>query len=200
MRDEHAHAPRIALVAAAALGCAWLLGHPHAASAQETYFRTGHAEKCAMGGSLGVDVPGCAKANDKSGDSIKVGTRGLVIGDVPTRPTHKGPVAIQFQYNSASLTPAATRDLDQLAQVIKAGEIVSLRFHIEGHTDATGTPEYNQKLSEERAKSVVSYLVTHHGIDPGRVSWQGKGERDLYDAANPDDPLNRRVTIQTVTN
>jgi hypothetical protein len=118
MKDEYAHRARIALVAAAALGCGWLLGHPYAASAQETYFRTGHAEKCAMGDSLGVDVPGCAKTNGKSGDRIKVGTRGLVIGDVPTRPIHKGPVAIQFQYNSASLTPAAMRDLDQLAQVI----------------------------------------------------------------------------------
>jgi flagellar motor protein MotB len=42
--------------------------------------------------------------------------------------------------------------------------------------------------------------VTRHGIDPNRVSWEGKGQRDLYDTQNPYDPLNRRVTIQTMAN
>ena len=165
---------------------------------KETYFRSGEADKCKMGDSLGVAVPGCAGPT-QSGDQIAVGTRGLVIGDVPTRPSAgpKGPVAIQFHYNSANLTPAARKDLDQLAAVIKAGQVKALRFRIEGHTDATGTPNYNQKLSEQRAESVVAYLVTRHGIDPQRVSWEGKGQREPYDTANPYDPLNRRVTIQT---
>lgn len=177
-----------------AAGCA-LSTAAFAQEGKETYFRTGTADKCKIGDSLGVKVPGCAAESGQ----IAVGTRGLVIGDVPTRPSAgpKGPVAIQFQYNSANLTPAAQRDLDQLAAVIKAGQTSSLRFRIEGHTDAKGTPEYNQKLSEQRAQSVVAYLVTRHGVDPNRVSWEGKGQRELYDSENPYDPLNRRVTIQT---
>lgn len=195
---------RLPLIGAVALMALYGIGVSSPAQAQEkeTYFRSGEADKCAMGSSLGVPVPGCAATNGKDGDRISVGTRGLVIGDVPTQAAAgpKGPVAIQFQYNSASLTGPARQDLDQLAAVIKAGEIVSLRFRIEGHTDAKGSPEYNQKLSEQRAESVVSYLVTRHGIDPNRVSWEGKGQRDLYDTQNPYDPLNRRVTIQTMAN
>jgi len=37
---------------------------------------------------------------------------------------------------------------------------------IEGHTDATGSPRYNELLSQQRAQSVKRYLVAMHGIDP----------------------------------
>ena len=64
--------------------------------------------------------------------------------------------------------------LDDIAAILKAHPEIG-RCAIEGHTDATGPAEWNQKLSLERAKSVVSYLVSK-GVDPARVVAIGQGE------------------------
>ncbi|MFT3769140.1 MAG: OmpA family protein [Minicystis sp.] len=45
---------------------------------------------------------------------------------------------------------------------------------IEGHTDNQGTPEYNQRLSDDRANAVLAYLVKK-GIDPHRLTAKGYG-------------------------
>jgi OmpA-OmpF porin, OOP family len=47
---------------------------------------------------------------------------------------------------------------------------------IEGHTDNIGTNEYNQKLSEKRAKSVRQYLIDKFGINGSRLTAVGYGE------------------------
>lgn len=51
-------------------------------------------------------------------------------------------------------------------------------FHIEGHTDSSGSAKLNQKLSEKRAASVRDYLVEKEGIDADRVTSKGYGEDD----------------------
>src|SRR6185295_8691412 len=48
-------------------------------------------------------------------------------------------------------------------------------FIIEGHTDPTGTAEYNQKLSERRAESVKGWFVANLGLDPSHVQTVGYG-------------------------
>lgn len=66
---------------------------------------------------------------------------------------------------------------------------------IEGHTDNVGTNEYNQKLSQERADSVVSYLVNELHVAPSRLSAVGYGEtRPIADNSTMEGrQANRRI-------
>jgi len=64
--------------------------------------------------------------------------------------------------------------LAQVALVLKAHPEIG-RCAVEGHTDATGPTEWNQKLSMMRAKSVIEFLV-NKGVDPGRLVPIGHGE------------------------
>jgi OmpA-OmpF porin, OOP family len=64
---------------------------------------------------------------------------------------------IQFQRASAELAVNSFQTLDKLAAVART--CPDARIEIEGHTDAEGTPERNQRLSDRRAQSVVSYLA-----------------------------------------
>lgn len=67
---------------------------------------------------------------------------------------------------------------------------------IEGHTDSTASPEYNQTLSERRAKAVYDYLV-EYGINPDRLTWVGYGlTRPVDTNSTPEGrQKNRRVEI-----
>ena len=47
---------------------------------------------------------------------------------------------------------------------------------IEGHTDSDGAADYNQNLSERRAKAVYEYMINEAGVDASRLSWKGLGE------------------------
>jgi len=71
---------------------------------------------------------------------------------------------------------------------------------VEGHTDSQNTEEFNQKLSENRAKSVVAWLVKN-GIGPARLQPAGYGElRPVADNGTPAGrALNRRVEVATMT-
>ncbi len=106
-------------------------------------------------------------------------------------------LTVQFANNSAELTPAATRTLDELGRALSSQALSGFRFRIEGHTDALGTHEHNQALSEQRANRVVDYLVSKFGVDRSRVEAVGMGEdQPLVPArANVPEPRNRRVTV-----
>jgi outer membrane protein OmpA-like peptidoglycan-associated protein len=103
-------------------------------------------------------------------------------------------LAVNFDFNSASLTPTARQILDNLATSMTA-DLGSYKFELEGHTDATGSDSYNQALSERRADAVRAYLVEQHHVDPQRLQAVGKGEADLLDPANPAAGINRRVRV-----
>jgi OOP family OmpA-OmpF porin len=79
---------------------------------------------------------------------------------------------INFGTNSAALDPASFDTLDRLAAAAKV--CPGMRIAIEGHTDAEGTSDYNQRLSERRAQAVVSYLVKA-GADRKRLEAVGYG-------------------------
>jgi OmpA-OmpF porin, OOP family len=70
---------------------------------------------------------------------------------------------------------------------------------VQGHTDETGTPEFNRRLSEERARSVVAWLVTH-GIAPERLIAKGYGkDQPIADnATEAGRAQNRRVVFRIV--
>ena len=105
---------------------------------------------------------------------------------------------INFEFNSAKLKQDALITLDRLAAALKDDKLAHLDFLIGGHTDAVGTDQYNDKLSEKRAASVKQYLVAHSGIEAHRLLDKGFGESRLLDPKHPLDGVNRRVQIVTL--
>ncbi len=77
---------------------------------------------------------------------------------------------IYFETNKATLKPDSYEQLDQVVRFLESNE--SLRLEISGHTDNIGSLKYNTKLSEERARAVVNYLISK-GIDPSRLESKG---------------------------
>ena len=80
---------------------------------------------------------------------------------------------IRFERASAELDRVSHQTLKHLAQAANA--CPQLNIEIEGHTDAEGTPERNQRLSDRRAKAVSDYLI-EAGVDSNRLSPVGYGE------------------------
>lgn len=70
-----------------------------------------------------------------------------------------------------------------------------LRFVVEGHTDASGPDDYNQNLSNRRARAVVDFLVDH-GVERSRLQSIGYGESRLANQRDPNAAENRRVTFR----
>jgi OmpA-OmpF porin, OOP family len=80
---------------------------------------------------------------------------------------------IEYDYNKATLRPVSIKVLDTLVEFLNLNNNISIE--IGSHTDTRGKDEYNQKLSQERAKSVVDYLISK-GIAPARLVPKGYGE------------------------
>ena len=79
---------------------------------------------------------------------------------------------INFDSDSDAIRAESKPTLDQVASMLKQNG--DLKLTIEGHTDATSTPEHNRDLSTRRANSVKQYLVAA-GIDGGRLDAVGLG-------------------------
>ncbi|MCX7176052.1 MAG: OmpA family protein [Proteobacteria bacterium] len=102
---------------------------------------------------------------------------------------------VNFNYNSATLSPDAFQVLDNLGKALSDPELQSSSFMVAGHTDAAGSEAYNLALSKRRAQTVAKYLRDKHHIEPSRLRVEGYGKRRLLDAANPLSALNRRVEV-----
>jgi outer membrane protein OmpA-like peptidoglycan-associated protein len=103
---------------------------------------------------------------------------------------------VNFAFNSAELTAEARKELDAVAQTLNRPNVDKLDIVISGHTDAVGTPEYNQRLSERRAEAARQYLIAQHGIDGNRLIAKGYGKSQLLLPTDPNSDLNRRVQFQ----
>ena len=79
---------------------------------------------------------------------------------------------IFFDFNKATLRPESVAELDRLNKFMT--DTPSLKVEISGHTDNIGTAAVNQKLSENRAKAVVDYLLDK-GVDKDRLAFKGYG-------------------------
>ncbi|MFS8035844.1 OmpA family protein [Xanthobacter sp. AM11] len=107
-------------------------------------------------------------------------------------------VEIEFDLNSAMIKPASYRTLGSIADAMHNPVLLGYKFLVVGNTDATGTREYNMKLSQERSDAVVSALSTTFRVDPRRLESVGLGQEALQDTKNPDAAINRRVQIFNV--
>ena len=104
---------------------------------------------------------------------------------------------IYFETNKSTLNPSSYIQLNQVLEFMKSNS--TLRLEISGHTDNVGSLKVNTKLSEERAKSVVDYLVAN-GIPSNRLEW--KGYAFTQPVAGNDTPegreKNRRVEFKVI--
>lgn len=101
---------------------------------------------------------------------------------------------IQFDFNSAHVRPESQQALANLSQALQSTELLGSSFAVEGHTDAKGSADYNQKLSQQRAQAVRDFLKIK-GVDEGRLLAAGKGATELANADQPFAAENRRVRI-----
>ena len=122
----------------------------------------------------------------------KFHTRGL---SVMARPFIN--IQILFETASAQILPSSMTQLEQVARALTGQSLSKSRIVIEGHTDSVGKAEYNQKLSEQRSKSVRAVLANRFGVTAQRLKVVGFGEAKPI-ASNTTElgrSRNRRVTF-----
>jgi OmpA-OmpF porin, OOP family len=115
----------------------------------------------------------------------------------PVARVEKGQIVIreqvQFAYNSAQILKASDFILEAVLKIFTDNPEIK-RVSVEGHTDSKGGDAFNKRLSDQRAKSVVKWLV-QHGVDAGRLEASGFGEERPIDSNETDEGRanNRRV-------
>lgn len=132
---------------------------------------------------LGYNEEWFIKAQKKGffGDAASVSTVGLAesktfIQDFFLSPIPEGEIAIEgieYDFDKATLRPKSKEVLDNLIEFLKLND--NIIVEIASHTDSRGNDKYNLKLSQERAKSVVNYLIAN-GIATERMIAKGYGE------------------------
>jgi outer membrane protein OmpA-like peptidoglycan-associated protein/tetratricopeptide (TPR) repeat protein len=108
---------------------------------------------------------------------------------------------IYYDFDKWNIRPDAAAELDKLVKLMKENPI---SIELASHTDSRGTEQYNLKLTQKRAESVVRYLV-EHGIEASRLKAKGYGEskltnrcKDGVDCTPAEHQANRRTEF-TVT-
>ncbi|MCR5444937.1 MAG: OmpA family protein [Bacteroidales bacterium] len=121
-------------------------------------------------------------------DPVRQAENLLTLGDTVTLRN------IFFHTASAELYESSLAELDRLAEALQRHP--RLRLEVGGHTDAVGSDENNQLLSERRAKAVYDYLIIS-GVSPDRLTYRGYGEsRPVADNDTPEGrAANRRTTL-----
>jgi outer membrane protein OmpA-like peptidoglycan-associated protein len=102
---------------------------------------------------------------------------------------------IYFDFNSAVVGPKALPALGALGNVLSKAEFKGTVFFINGHTDAKGSAEYNQGLSQLRAEAVRRAMIERFKLAPDTLIAAGFGKEQLKNAGNPFADENRRVQI-----
>ncbi len=101
---------------------------------------------------------------------------------------------VLFDFGSARLGAGSSETLSEITNAISS--VPGRSISVEGHTDSVGTYEYNQRLSESRARAVAGALV-NDGVSRQRITTHGFGESDPIASNNTDAgrQRNRRVEV-----
>lgn len=129
-----------------------------------------------------------------------------VLGEPVPAPTREKVVilrGVHFDFDKANIRPDSAPLLDKNVDELKSAQTVRVR--VEGHTDAVGSDQYNQRLSQKRAEAVKNYFISQ-GVDPSRITAVGEGESEpvadnvLSGEDNPEGRAkNRRVELHIET-
>lgn len=157
-----------------------------------------------VGAIIGAAIGGAAGAYignymDKQAEEIEKDIAGARVERVGEGIRITFDSGILFDVDKAELKPVSKENIAKLANVLKKYEDTNIL--IEGHTDATGSEEYNLELSRKRAQTVANYLSTL-GISPTRFTIMGYGEsQPLMTNDTPEGrAANRRVEIGIMAN
>lgn len=109
------------------------------------------------------------------------------------------PDGVTFATGSSTINSTFRETLDRVAASLR--QYPNSIVDVYGYTDSTGSDAFNQRLSEQRAQAVSSYL-TSQGVASSRIRWQGFGENPQYFKGDNNTEygraLNRRVEIKIV--
>jgi outer membrane protein OmpA-like peptidoglycan-associated protein len=157
-----------------------------------------------LGALIGAAVGGAAGAYignymDKQAEEIERDLEGATVERIGEGIKVTFDSGILFEVNEAQLQPEAQANLDQLATILNKYDDTEIL--IEGHTDATGSDEYNLELSRNRAQSVSNYLAGL-GVDATRFTIMGYGEsQPVADNSSIEGRrANRRVDLAIMAN
>lgn len=105
---------------------------------------------------------------------------------------------ILFDFDKSEIKDESWRIIADLASLMR--KYPSLKIKVNGHTDSKGSDEYNQKLSEARARA-VKYAIQQYGVVGDRIQWAGYGEHYPIDSNETElgRARNRRVEIDILT-
>lgn len=162
------------------------------------------AGNTAMGAILGAVVGGAAgygigRYMDKQAEELRKDLEGAEIERVGEGIKITFRDGIQFEINSAELSETSKANLNDLAETLQKYEDTNIL--IEGHTDITGSREYNMELSDRRAESVAEYLEDL-GVAGKRITTEGYGPDQPVAENNTDygRQQNRRVEVAIFAN
>jgi outer membrane protein OmpA-like peptidoglycan-associated protein len=158
----------------------------------------------AVGAIIGAAVGGTAGAlignyMDKQAEEMQRDLEGATVERVGEGIKITFDSGLLFATNSSELTPASKENLNELSKILNKYDDTNIL--VEGHTDNTGTDEYNQKLSEMRASGVENYLQQNN-VSGSRITAKGYGEVQPV-ADNTTDASraqNRRVEVAIYAN
>lgn len=157
---------------------------------------TGIIVGSAIGGSAGAII---GHEMDKQAEELRRDLKGAKVERVGEGIKITFDSGILFDVDQASLNSASRSNLASLATTLK--KYPDTNVLIEGHTDDTGTSEYNQTLSEKRASTVEEYLSSS-GVANKRLSSQGFGEEmpEVPNTTASARTQNRRVEVAIYAN
>lgn len=102
---------------------------------------------------------------------------------------------VHFDFDSEQIHEAGGAQIEAAAEMLKV-YFPATRFRVAGYTDAAGSDEYNQQLSERRAIAVWQLLIEEHGVNADRLERVGYGEQDP--SLEGTDAQRRRVELQII--
>jgi outer membrane protein OmpA-like peptidoglycan-associated protein len=161
---------------------------------------------CVLAAVLALSVPAWAQSSSASDEPVSNATVDDFVNALTPKPRTRSlgrnikvepsriDMTVNFDFDSARLQPESKPMLERLATALRTDQLLNLRFHIEGHTDAKGTVRYNDALSQRRAQAVVEFL-SQNGVQTARLIPVGKGFSELLDANDPTAARNRRVRV-----
>jgi outer membrane protein OmpA-like peptidoglycan-associated protein len=151
-----------------------------------------------VGGAAGVYI---GNKMDKQAEAIRTAVPGAVVTRVGEgiNVTFDENSGIRFASNKADIDANTKETLTKLAAIFK--EYPDSNMLIEGHTDSDGSDDLNLRLSESRAKTVVSYLEAQ-GVPSDRFTtkWYGESQPKFDNATAEGKSKNRRVELAVTAN